>query len=72
MSLTPDQLTSRLERVSDWRDDWEARWDDAVAAAWLTDAAIRALEAEGELIRKKMNSLAHRIPGCLGTKEQVK
>ena len=65
MKLTLTQLTSHLERVCDWRDDWEQRCDDAVAQRWLADDALAALEAEGELIRRRMISMAHRIPGCL-------
>ena len=72
MKITLAQLTNRIERVCDWRDDWEQRWDDAVATRWLADDALAALEAEGELIRRKMTSLAHHIPGCLvPAKEKV-
>ena len=67
MKLTLTQLANRIERRCDWHDDWQQRWDDAVAARWLADDALAALEAEGELIRRKQISLAHRIPGCLGS-----
>lgn len=66
MKLTLTQLTNQVERICDWRDDWEQRWDDAVAARWLADNALAVLEAEGELIRRKIISMADRIPGCLG------
>ena len=82
MRLTLTQLTDRIERVCDWRDDWEQRWDDAVAARWLADDELRRLEAEAELILRKQGALAHHADrrvaprGAAGNatpqKEQVK
>ena len=66
MRLTLDQLTNRIERLCDWYNDWERRFDVAVAKRWLADDELRRLEDEGELIRRKQMSLRHKIPGCLG------
>ena len=66
------QLTNRIERFCDRRDDWELRRDDAIAQRWLADDALRRLEAEGELIRREQISLAHHAPGCLGTPQKDK
>jgi hypothetical protein len=66
-----DGMIDEIERVCDWRDDLERRWDIAVAQRWLADDELCMLEAEGQLIRRKMNSLAPRAGGCPGNPRDI-
>ena len=77
MKLTLDQLTNRIDRVLDWRDDLEAR-QDAIWIDYANSAAglnamnrWRRWQAEAEQLNRRMAGLAAHIPGCLGNRMVV-